>query len=318
MTAKTVEKEKTITKKNNNKIIHNNETAFNEPEESGAPLDLKSYLDNLDSEKTFNVRLYRKIPRAGKSKSVFISEYNDELPSYTEVGELYGSGDYEFIIRIFYGEEKPELKTNKFTLDERFDAIANERAEQSALTVQETATQAATVAPSQSLDNAFSLIEKVFSLMAPMMKQQEQTNPIEQMASITAMANKMMENSFNQQSKMQTEYFKQLKDKNEEIIEMQSQVVEPEEKEEDITEKILSMVEKYLPLIKNLGMSQLKTMAEPLTQSNELQYIMQNQKRIDNFVSALNKKFAKKTVEKILGIFNSTGGQVQKKAASKG
>lgn len=298
----------TRTGKKNNKAIPHDEPGTDTAgtaEHDEPAIDLKNYLDNLDNEIEYNVRLYRRLQRKGRYKSVFIDEYNDELPTYTEVGEKFGGGDYEFIIRIYSGGEKPDIKSNKFSLDDRFDEMIKPAAVPAVSSV---------VAPApspqntdDSFNNTIALVEKVISLIAPMMKQQAPAapvNPFEGMAAVTAMANKMIENSFNTQMKSQTEYFKQLKEKQEEIIDMAGNVAtETEPTESDTIQKGIELVKQFLPMINTLGLGQLKPIAAPLKENPQVKYILDDQKRTGAFIKALEKTFPKKTAEKVVKVF---------------
>lgn len=264
------------------------------------------------SDQPIKIVLYRNVAQkagAGRPKRFFLEEY-ETIPTFNEIGEAHGGGEYE-IIAIAEADpdnDKPKIfKTARFNIDSRFDAIRD-------------AIKAASIKPQQtapgltaadSFQQGLSMVTGLVQAIAPLItsRQQADSNPAPLLTAMAEIGNNMLTTSF----KTQMENQKMLIDT---LRENTPAIAGDEEPEDKTFDKIMKALELFAPMFLKAPDSLKPTMINAAKAQPDVKAILHSKIRKQALKKKLIDKFGENQAREIFKVFdtkqdNATGQKIE-------
>lgn len=273
------------------------------------PDDIRTFLNESGiAEKGYTVYVYRCAARVGAGQKVrsFVNQYDNFLPTFREIGEEYGAGSYEIYIRWYDVEGKSASRKVIMNLDASFDQVKAEHdRKRKAESDSNQANQGrggdpgggAAAAMMQGVLMIKALSEAVAPILRPLIagkvnsQEQQPDNFASTMATLQQMGSNMLMDNFKQGLNMQREL-------------MANMPAMDGGREDTALEKMLSALDKLIPLFTSLSDKQIRPIAQTAAdQSEDIQALLSDPARLQVTYSKLIEKYGQEKANRIMKAF---------------
>lgn len=282
-----------------------------EPDFPMIPDDIRTFLNESGiADKGYTVYLYRCALRvgAGQKTRSFVNQFDNFLPSFREIGEEYGAGSYEMYIRWYDIDGKSGARKVIVNLDASFDQVRDTRERKKKEELDRAAgarerggdpAGSATNAMMQGVLMIKALSEAVAPILRPLIsgktaQDQQPDNFAGTMKTLQEMGSSMLMDNFKQGLNMQRELMANMP--------AGSDI----DKEDSALEKMLSALDRLIPLFKTLSDKQIKPIAQTaVDQSQEIQELLSDPVRLKITNEKLIEKYGTESANRIMKAFGA-------------
>jgi hypothetical protein len=262
-------------------------------------------------------------PTTGNAKCQ-VCQWVNEIPEAHQVGLMFGSGRYLIWVNI---KALKKYKAYNFRIHQYYDEL---RRQQSAAgqvpgggygnsPIILNTPPAAQGNGGQSLDAAFSMIERLMSIMLPLIasKQAQQVDPLAMMTGVYSGVNKIMQRNMIETQQLMTEMQRARltgpENEDNDYDDMEGTTM-PEEKPVTLFEQIAPLIQQFLPVLIGTG-PKAAAMANTVQSLPQFKQVLSRPDELKKIVAHLEKTQGKEKTAKLLKRLNvaaPAGGEVQK------
>lgn len=271
-----------------------------------SPFEVKSFLSDLSGGSDtgdYSVILYRIVSalnKPGKRSRYFVYQWENECPNQNEIGETYGSGNYDIFVIWFDSKNQRHHKHRVVNIDSHFDEIKAEKDRK----------KERNNPPAESNNSQNAIMQGVFMVKALT----EAIKPLfdsfkGQSASSVSTAPppdliaKNLENMMEIQNKAMMKNFEMGFDMQRKFVENMGNTQNEDSEDDGVMERLLNVVEKFMPLLRSLPEKSIGQVVETAKQDEQLKSILSDPAQTRIFYQKLVAKHGEKEAAEIAGKF---------------
>lgn len=284
--------------------------------ENESPFEVKSFLSDLSGGSEtgdYSVILYRIAPvngKPGKRSRFFVYQWENECPTQNEIGEEYGSGNYSIFVVWFDSKNVRHQKHRVVNIDSHFDKIKAEKdkAKEKPAAAADGVTGGGAIM--QGIFMMKALTEAIKPLFESFRGSPAAAAPAAAAPDVIA---KNIENMMELQNKAMMKNFEMGFDMQRKFVENMGTVQAGNENSDDddgMMERLLNIVEKFLPLLRSLPEKSIGQVVETAKQDEQLKAILADPAQTRIFYQKLVEKHGEKEAAEIAGKFGIRGMRV--------
>lgn len=257
---------------------------------AGYDRSLHEYIETGGGAKSFTAKLY-KYDNMSKTKQYLCDTRSDEMLSQEDVGMMFGSGDYRYLV-LFPDSPKLDPKAFKFNLHSIYD---QKREKAGLVSPVDTRQQKGGILESLEIMEKFATIMK--SIAPPVTVSAPQAQGPEIMAGMFSMMQELMKKSFRDNMEFMSEIAKEKR----ELIDNSETEDEPE-RAGNMLDTVLPIIERFIPII--LGNNPQSAAAVAVAKSMpEVKKLMGDKRQLKDAIQLLDKKLGKQETDEVLKKF---------------
>lgn len=295
---------------------HQQPQQIDQPPEFSA--DLREFLEAVAPNHPALIHVYKIEKTAGRSKRSLVEELENVSPSYSEIGERYGGGDYEVIVNWKADPSKhvkAGMKSFRFNLHERWnDRMLEKRAERALANPVGAMQQDRR----EQVSDAVGLMSELVKIIQPLIPTPQQlaapgavANPMDTMQAMTQLTSTMLQENVRNQMATQKEVFNTMSEmRNGMFAEPQA----PETQDPDRITQLLGALERFLPLFLKSPSAVQNEMVTEAKGDPQVQQVLSDPEQLEIFKARLRAKVGPEKAAKIISKFDSAGRTPKKRA----
>jgi len=275
--------------------------------ENESPFEVKSFLSELSGGSDtgdFSVIVYRIVSngnKPGKRSRYFVYQWENICPSQNEIGENYGSGNYDIFVIWFDSKNIRHHKHRVINIDSHFDQIKaakDKQSEKPTAPVQEN-----TSGQSALMQGVF-MVKALTEAIKPLFDS-FRGSPAAAAPPQPDVVSKSFENMMEMQNRAMMKNFEMGFDMQKKFVEnMGNNMIDSDSNDDDgVMERLLNVVEKFLPLLRTLPEKSIGQVVETAKQDEQLKGILADPAQTRIFYSKLVEKHGEKEAAEIAAKF---------------
>jgi hypothetical protein len=279
-----------------------------------SPFEVTSFLSDLkggSEQADYTVMLYRLAVisgRPGKRTRFFVYQWENECPTQKEIGEEYGSGNYYLYVVWLDSKGIRHQKSVTVNIDSHYDKLKEEK--EKAKEKPQT--------PSEGINGGNAIMQGIFMMKAlteaikPLFESFRGTSAPAAVPAAPDVLAKNIENMMEMQNKAMMKNFEMGFDMQKKMMENMgnNQSNDGDDEENGMMERLLNIVEKFMPLLRSLPEKSIGQVVETAKQDEQLKAILADPAQTRIFYSKLVEKHGEKEAAEIAGKFGIKGMKI--------
>ena len=273
-----------------------------------SPFEVKSFLSDLSGGSDtgdYSVIVYRIVSNSnkpGKRSRYFVYQWENECPTQNEIGENYGSGNYDIFVIWFDNKNVRHHKHRVVNIDSHFDKIKAEKDKRE---------KPAAIPPPDNSGGQSAIMQGVFMVKALTEAIKPLFDSFRGSPAAAAAVSpppdliaKNLENMMDIQNKAMMKNFEMGFDMQRKFVEnMGSNSNDTDTEDDGVMERLLNVVEKFMPLLRSLPEKSVGQVVETAKQDEQLKNILADPAQTKIFYQKLVAKHGEKEAAEIAGKF---------------